>query len=324
MTHDYRLFDALHAVLPTRLPREEFYKEFAGLYRPDNPGLVYDWISSGRITIDRARKAREILMELGKPENFLQGEQAARRRRPGRTRSMTWHARPRSCTMPKAAQPGAACHRIAMREDHEMSLGDHLEELRKCIMRSADRGPHCRLRGRGLLQGSHGRPSCNRTWKPGRSVEAAIRDRPSRRPPEGPPPRHQGGPPSRTLPRPSPARRSPATAERPPRLAPHILTGSPATGILAIIMVTTIVGVLAASPWVLYQIWSFVGVGLRDKERRFIRIYGPVSFLLFAAGAVLFYFVVLPRGLAALMAPALSIKVKGIPLIDLSVSSMTT
>jgi radical SAM superfamily enzyme YgiQ (UPF0313 family) len=76
VTHDYRLFDALHAVLPTRLPREEFYKEFAGLYRPDNPGLIYDWISSGRITMERARKAREILMELGNYENFLQGERA--------------------------------------------------------------------------------------------------------------------------------------------------------------------------------------------------------------------------------------------------------
>ena len=77
VTHDYRLFDALHAVLPTHLPRGEFYKEFAGLYRPDNPGLVYDWISSGRLTMERARKAREILMELGNYENFLQGERAA-------------------------------------------------------------------------------------------------------------------------------------------------------------------------------------------------------------------------------------------------------
>jgi radical SAM superfamily enzyme YgiQ (UPF0313 family) len=78
VTHDYRLFDALHAVLPTRLPREAFYREFADLYRPDNPGLIYDWISSGRITMERARKAREILMELGNYENFLRGERAVR------------------------------------------------------------------------------------------------------------------------------------------------------------------------------------------------------------------------------------------------------
>ena len=79
VTRDYRLFDALHAVLPTLLPREEFYKEFAGLYRPDNPALIYDWISSGRITMERARKAREILMELGNHENFLRGERAVDR-----------------------------------------------------------------------------------------------------------------------------------------------------------------------------------------------------------------------------------------------------
>jgi len=77
VTRDYRLFDALHAVLPTLLPREDFYKEFAGLYRPDNPALLYDWISSGRITMERARKAREILMELGNYENFLRGDRAA-------------------------------------------------------------------------------------------------------------------------------------------------------------------------------------------------------------------------------------------------------
>jgi len=76
VTRDYRLFDALHAVLPTRLPREEFYKEFAALYRPDNLGLIYDWISSGRLTMERARKARDILMELGNYENFLKGERA--------------------------------------------------------------------------------------------------------------------------------------------------------------------------------------------------------------------------------------------------------
>ena len=75
VTHDYRLFDALHAVLPTRLPREAFYKAFAGLYRPDNPALAYDLISSGRITMERARKAREILMELSDYRNFLRGEQ---------------------------------------------------------------------------------------------------------------------------------------------------------------------------------------------------------------------------------------------------------
>ena len=32
LTTDHRLFDLLHAVLPTRLPRDEFYREFARSY----------------------------------------------------------------------------------------------------------------------------------------------------------------------------------------------------------------------------------------------------------------------------------------------------
>jgi len=35
--NDYRLFDLLHAVLPTRLPLAEFYQEFANLYREAYP-----------------------------------------------------------------------------------------------------------------------------------------------------------------------------------------------------------------------------------------------------------------------------------------------
>jgi radical SAM superfamily enzyme YgiQ (UPF0313 family) len=36
-TSDYRLFDLLHAVLPTRLPLTEFYQELASLYREAYP-----------------------------------------------------------------------------------------------------------------------------------------------------------------------------------------------------------------------------------------------------------------------------------------------
>ena len=33
ITNDYRLFDTLHAVLPTRLPREEFYRQYARVWK---------------------------------------------------------------------------------------------------------------------------------------------------------------------------------------------------------------------------------------------------------------------------------------------------
>jgi sec-independent protein translocase protein TatC len=101
--------------------------------------------------------------------------------------------------------------------------------------------------------------------------------------------------------------------------SPRLIMGSPAAGVLSIILVTTVVGIMAASPWVLFQIWSFISVGLREKEHKFIRLYTPVSFLLFAAGGVLCYFVVLPYGLAALMTAALSIKIDGMSVLDPSV-----
>ncbi len=32
LTHNYELFDFVHSVLPTRLPRKEFYQYFTNLY----------------------------------------------------------------------------------------------------------------------------------------------------------------------------------------------------------------------------------------------------------------------------------------------------
>ena len=156
-----------------------------------------------------------------------------------------------------------------MREDHEMSLGNHLEELRKCITRSligvliaaCVAGVFYKEVMTTLLQPymvawrtveeKYGPPAATSTDGAVTPTAAAITNT---------------------------AVTGTVLAERPPRMTPHILMGSPATGILAIIMVTTIVGVLLASPWVIYQIWSFVGVGLKDRERKFIRIYGAREF----------------------------------------------
>jgi sec-independent protein translocase protein TatC len=100
---------------------------------------------------------------------------------------------------------------------------------------------------------------------------------------------------------------------------PRIIMGSPITGIMAIIIVTTVVGVFLASPWVVYQLWSFVSVGLRVQERRYVQIYAPISFLLFVGGGAVFYFAILPTGLAFLMSSAQSVRFEGVPLIDPSV-----
>jgi radical SAM superfamily enzyme YgiQ (UPF0313 family) len=52
LTTDHRLFDLLHAVLPTRLPREEFYAEFSRSYDATEPTVrsAYKWFVRARPT----------------------------------------------------------------------------------------------------------------------------------------------------------------------------------------------------------------------------------------------------------------------------------
>ncbi len=105
-----------------------------------------------------------------------------------------------------------------------------------------------------------------------------------------------------------------AFAERFPR--PRVIQGGPLTGYITVILLCLICGIILGSPWILYQIWAFVGVGLHRHERTFIHIYGPFSFCLFIGGAATFYFVMLKYGLRALMGPTIGIMVDGVPLID--------
>lgn len=48
-----------------------------------------------------------------------------------------------------------------------------------------------------------------------------------------------------------------------------------------------LLGAIISSPWVFYQIWSFVAAGLYRHERRFVYIFLPFSLGLFLAGAAL-------------------------------------
>lgn len=52
LTTDHRLFDLLHAVLPTRLPREEFYREFCRAYDATEKSVrnAYKWFVKARPT----------------------------------------------------------------------------------------------------------------------------------------------------------------------------------------------------------------------------------------------------------------------------------
>lgn len=53
-----------------------------------------------------------------------------------------------------------------------------------------------------------------------------------------------------------------------------------------------LVGLLLASPWVFYQIWSFVAAGLYPHEKRYVHVFLPFSLGLFLGGAALAFFFV--------------------------------
>jgi sec-independent protein translocase protein TatC len=60
-------------------------------------------------------------------------------------------------------------------------------------------------------------------------------------------------------------------------------------------------GVVLGSPWIFWQLWSFIAAGLYPHEKQFVNIYLPFSLLLFLAGAVLCEFLVVPEATKALL-----------------------
>jgi sec-independent protein translocase protein TatC len=85
--------------------------------------------------------------------------------------------------------------------------------------------------------------------------------------------------------------------ERPARLA----TMSVTEGMTVYFKVTLVCGVVLASPWVFWQIWSFVAAGLYPHEKRQVLRYLPVSLALFLGGVLLCQFLVIPRAVEALL-----------------------
>lgn len=60
-------------------------------------------------------------------------------------------------------------------------------------------------------------------------------------------------------------------------------------------------GLVIGSPWIFTQIWGFVAAGLYPHEKRLVNVYLPVSILLFLGGVLVCYFVVLPKAIQALL-----------------------
>ncbi len=71
LTHDYSCYDTMHSVLPTRLPREEFYKQFANLYRQTDIGPYYDLVRAGKLSIANCKQGKAMLDAASNWESYF-------------------------------------------------------------------------------------------------------------------------------------------------------------------------------------------------------------------------------------------------------------
>ena len=65
--------------------------------------------------------------------------------------------------------------------------------------------------------------------------------------------------------------------------------------------VCLVTGLVLSSPWAFYQVWAFIAAGLYRRERMFVYRFLPYSLGLFLAGVFLCFFVVLPLTLRFLL-----------------------
>ncbi len=82
---------------------------------------------------------------------------------------------------------------------------------------------------------------------------------------------------------------------------PTLSTLSVQEAFMVYFKVCLVAGLVLASPWVFYQIWSFVAAGLYPHEKRYVNIFLPVSLGLFLAGVLVCQFIVIPKAIEALL-----------------------
>lgn len=80
-----------------------------------------------------------------------------------------------------------------------------------------------------------------------------------------------------------------------------IVTFSPAEPFMVSLKVWVVVGLIVASPVLIWELWAFVGPAFTATEKRYFYPIVAVTTLLFLGGIALAYFLVLPRGLSFLL-----------------------
>lgn len=81
--------------------------------------------------------------------------------------------------------------------------------------------------------------------------------------------------------------------------AKMLVTGT-VEGFLTWLKIAMVAAFLIASPLIVRELWGFVAAGLYPKEKKYVRLFAPISYVLFLGGVAFLYFAVLPSALGFL------------------------
>ncbi|MFQ5964429.1 MAG: twin-arginine translocase subunit TatC [Candidatus Scalinduaceae bacterium] len=84
-------------------------------------------------------------------------------------------------------------------------------------------------------------------------------------------------------------------------ISPSLQVLSYQEGFYAYIKLCLITAIFMSYPIIAYQIWKFVETGLYKRERRYVKIFSPISLTAFIIGVLFGYFLLIPFGLQFLI-----------------------
>lgn len=70
-----------------------------------------------------------------------------------------------------------------------------------------------------------------------------------------------------------------------------LMPGSYATPVISTMKLGFIIALFVSSPFIGYQIWAFISAGLYKHERKYVVMFAPISYALFAAGCAFGYLI---------------------------------
>lgn len=84
----------------------------------------------------------------------------------------------------------------------------------------------------------------------------------------------------------------------------------PGEAFFQILKLCFLAGAVLMAPVVIWQLWGFVSAGLYDNEKKHVRVFFPVSLVLFGLGVIVAYKILIPFGLRFLIGFGESVGVK--------------